>query len=142
MFSKTIKTILLLGSLFSSGAFALEGPSNPAIKADMQAILTAVKALSQQLGDRTMNSSSLEMVQTVLEKASAAMAELPVRADTDRLQGPAREAFVSGYKAQMQLLVDKFTQIQTALQGSDNTVATSRFNEVSPIKIEGHTKYK
>lgn len=149
--TKLTLTLASLALALSSGALRAEpaAPANPPaahqeahseLEEQMETMRSAFGKLRKQVGDASLNASSLELAAKLKKAAEASAALTPARAA--KVPEAERAKFVEGYQAGMKTFVAEVEKLEAALKASDNTEAAAIVAKLGAMQKDGHKDYR
>ncbi len=111
-----------------------EAAENP-LEVPMDAMGDAFKALRKQVGNASANASSLGLVATLRENATAARGLAPDSAEA--ADAAARPAFLEGFRAQIDRLLASLATLEAQLRDGKNDDAARTVEEIVGIMYRG-----
>jgi soluble cytochrome b562 len=107
---------------------------------DMDKIGDAVKALQKQIGNPTLNDSSLKLVATIREAAQAATKLVPDKAKD--LPEADKPRFVDQYRDGLKEFLGAVDRLDAALRTNDNATATAIFKQLGDLERKDHIRFR
>ena len=100
----------------------------------------ALRTLRDQITDGSMNADSIKLVAVIRENATAGLKLEPEK----KMEIPAADQakFVSGYREQLQDLVNLVGKLDAALKANNNTEAAKLLDDLGAAQKAGHKEYK
>lgn len=129
----------IIAALLSSPVSSVAEEHTP-LAEEMEAISKAFRTVRREAKDPAKNAANAELVATMVGHAKRAAAHEPaLAADIPAAQ---REAFLAGYRKQMEKFVFDLSALETAFRANDNTKANALIEGLRDLQKESHKEYK
>lgn len=106
----------------------------------MDAMNVAFRALGPMVADPAKNDSSVKLVATMVENASAALSFEPAK--KAQVAADSQPQFVEGFQRELKVMVGMIERLQVALKANNNTSAAAIVDSMRTQQRSSHTVYR
>jgi cytochrome c556 len=106
----------------------------------MDRIGKSVRTLKKQIANPAQNAASLALVATIHEAATASLNLVPAKADD--LTGPAKDAFVADFRADLKTFIGGVDALAAALKAGDNAAAVKDLTRLISLEKQDHKQFR
>ena len=115
-------------------------PEKTPLAKDMDKINRAFRALRKQINDATQNDSTLTLLATIHDSATAASKETPAKAadlpDADQAK------FNSDFQSKMQEFITAVDKVTADIKGGDNATAATDLKALAALERDDHKQFR
>jgi soluble cytochrome b562 len=134
----TLVTTLTIAITLSGHTALAEGKDTDLAK-QMKIISKSIKQLKNQIADPAQQQSSITLVESAKQAAAEAKKLTPAHAAD--IPEADRPKFITDYQAQMDKLIQDFTDIDTDLHTGKYDDAQKTFADLGGVKKDGHKEF-